>query len=95
MAEDGPRMMNSTMRALGPVRWYRYAAEAADAYYGQAAAAGGGPTNGKLVRVPGICWHGIKNISDGPSMHIHFVNRLYEYTDPDEERRPWNDDLIV
>jgi len=23
------------------------------------------------------------------------VNRLYDYADPDEERRPWNDQTII
>jgi len=65
------------------------------------------PTKGKLVeiiassqklqivRIPGIYWHGSKNISNEPSLLIYFVNRLYDYQNPDEERRPWNDPKIV
>lgn len=65
------------------------------------------PTKGKLaeiiassqkpqiVRIPGIYWHGIKNISNEPSLLIYFVNRLYDYQNPDEERRPWNDPTII
>ncbi len=65
------------------------------------------PTKGKLVeiiasshqpqvvRIPGLYWHGFKNISDEPSLLIYFVNRLYDYQNPDEERRPWNDPKII
>lgn len=66
-----------------------------------------GPTKGKLVeiitsshqpqvvRIPGIYWHGSKNISSEPSLLIYFVNRLYDYQNPDEQRRPWNDPTII
>jgi dTDP-4-dehydrorhamnose 3,5-epimerase len=65
------------------------------------------PSNGKLVeiiassykpqlvRVPGIYWHGTKTVSNQPSLTTYFVNRLYDYQDPDEERRPWNDPKII
>jgi len=49
----------------------------------------------QIVRIPGIYWHGSKNISDEPSMLIYFVNKLYDYQNPDEERRPWNDPKII
>ena len=48
-----------------------------------------------LVRIPGHYWHGTKNISDELSMTVYFTNRLYDAKNPDEERRPWNDPLIV
>ncbi len=48
-----------------------------------------------LVRIPGFYWHGTRTISDEPSMTIYFVNRLYDYQNPDEVRRPWNDPEIV
>jgi len=66
-----------------------------------------GPTKGKLVeivssshqlrivRIPGIYWHGTKTVSSGPSLLVYFVNRNYDYQNPDEERRPWNDPEIV
>jgi len=66
-----------------------------------------GPTKGKLVeiiasshkpqvvRIPGIYWHGSKNIGSEPSLLIYFVNRLYDYQNPDEQRRPWNDPTII
>ena len=49
----------------------------------------------QLVRIPGIYWHGSKNVSDEPSLLIYFVNRLYDYQNPDEERRPWNDSKVI
>ena len=48
-----------------------------------------------IVRVPGIYWHGSKNIGNEPSLLIYFVTRLYDYQNPDEERRPWNDPKIT
>lgn len=49
----------------------------------------------QLVRIPGYYWHGSKNVADMPSVLVYFVNRLYDYQSPDEERRPWNDPAIV
>jgi dTDP-4-dehydrorhamnose 3,5-epimerase len=49
----------------------------------------------QLVRIPGIYWHGFKNINDEPSLLVYFVNRLYDARNPDEERRPWNDPGII
>jgi len=48
-----------------------------------------------LVRIPGHYWHGTKTISSEPSLTVYFVNRLYDYKNPDEERRAWNDINIV
>jgi len=68
---------------------------------------GDGPTKGKLVeiitsshkpqvvRIPGIYWHGTKTISSEPSLLVYFTTRLYNYQNPDEERRPWNDPTII
>jgi len=65
------------------------------------------PTNGKLVeivatehklqvvRIPGIYWHGTKTVSSEPSLTVYFVTNMYDYSDPDEERRPWNDSTII
>lgn len=67
----------------------------------------GSPTYGKLVeivvseerlqvvRIPGHYWHGMKTVSHKPSRTLYFVNRLYEYANPDEEHRPWNDSSII
>ncbi len=49
----------------------------------------------QVVRIPGHYWHGTKTIGDKPSYTIYFVNNLYDYGAPDEERRPWNDSSII
>lgn len=49
----------------------------------------------QLVRMPGIYWHGARNISNEPSLLIYFVTRLYDCQNPDEERRPWDDPKII
>jgi dTDP-4-dehydrorhamnose 3,5-epimerase len=49
----------------------------------------------QIVRVPGRFWHGTKTLGYKPSLTVYFVNRLYDYKNPDEERRPWNDQSIV
>lgn len=66
-----------------------------------------GPTKGKLVemvssshnvqvvRIPGIYWHGTKTVSNEPSLLVYFTTKLYDYQNPDEERRPWNDPTII
>jgi dTDP-4-dehydrorhamnose 3,5-epimerase len=67
----------------------------------------GSPTRGHLVevvlsedrmqilRVPGKYWHGFKVVSHEPAYLIYFVNKLYDYANPDEERRSWNDPSII
>ncbi len=49
----------------------------------------------QVVRIPGKYWHGTKTISPEPSLTFYLVNRLYDYAQPDEERRAWNDPAIV
>lgn len=49
----------------------------------------------RVVRVPGHYWHGFKAIGAEPAMLVYFTNRLYDYDDPDEVRRPWDDPAIV
>ena len=49
----------------------------------------------QVVRIPGIYWHGSKNVSNEPSLLIYFTTRLYDAQNPDEERRPWNDSAII
>jgi dTDP-4-dehydrorhamnose 3,5-epimerase len=34
-------------------------------------------------------------VSDTPSLTLYFVNRLYDYKNPDELRRSWNDASII
>lgn len=48
-----------------------------------------------LVRIPGLYYHGTKTISSEPSLTVYFATRLYDYKNPDEERRPWNDPKII
>ena len=48
-----------------------------------------------IVRIPGKYWHGTKTVSSEPSLTVYFVTRLYDYENPDEHRRPWNDPTIV
>jgi len=49
----------------------------------------------QIVRVPGKYWHGFKAIGNEPAWLLYFVNKLYDYNDPDEKRRPWNDPKII
>jgi dTDP-4-dehydrorhamnose 3,5-epimerase len=49
----------------------------------------------QIVRIPGHYWHGFKNIGDKKAAVVYLVNRLYDYKNPDEERRPWNDVSII
>jgi len=48
-----------------------------------------------VVRIPGEYWHGTKTVSNEPSLTVYFVTRLYDYKNPDEERRPWNDRTLI
>ncbi|MCS7136154.1 MAG: dTDP-4-dehydrorhamnose 3,5-epimerase family protein [Nitrososphaerota archaeon] len=49
----------------------------------------------QLLRIPGHYWHGFKAIAPEPTLTLYFTNRLYDYSKPDEERRPWNDQRII
>jgi dTDP-4-dehydrorhamnose 3,5-epimerase len=49
----------------------------------------------QILRIPGEYWHGFKVLSSEPAYLIYFVNRLYDYSSPDEERRPWNDPKVI
>jgi dTDP-4-dehydrorhamnose 3,5-epimerase len=51
--------------------------------------------NLQLVRMPGHYWHGFKALGDEPAMLLYFTTNLYDYSAPDEERRPWNDPTLV
>ncbi len=48
-----------------------------------------------LIRIPGHYFHGFKAIADEPSLMIYFVNKIYNYKNPDEERIPWDDQSII
>ncbi len=49
----------------------------------------------QIVKVPGNFWHGTKTIGDEPSYTVYFLNNLYNYEDPDEERISWDDPSII
>ena len=49
----------------------------------------------QVVRMPGHYWHGVKTIGTDISILVYFINNLYDYKSPDEERRPWNDEKII
>lgn len=49
----------------------------------------------QVIRMPGQYWHGFRSIGQEPATLIYFTNRLYDPADPDEVRRPWNDEKIV
>ncbi len=49
----------------------------------------------QVVRINGKYWHGTKTLGFEPSLTVYAVNRLYDSKNPDEERRPWNDQGVV
>ena len=51
--------------------------------------------NPQIIKIPGHLWHGTKNIGTIPSETIYFMNNLYDYDNPDEERIEWNDPSII
>jgi dTDP-4-dehydrorhamnose 3,5-epimerase len=51
--------------------------------------------NLQIVRMPGHYWHGFKAIGNKPAMLLYFTTKLYDHANPDEERRPWDDQTLV
>ncbi len=51
--------------------------------------------NLQILRAPGHYWHGFKVIGTETALLLYFTTGLYDYKNPDEERRPWNDPDIV
>jgi len=51
--------------------------------------------NLQVVKVPGHYWHGFKVVGNETAMLCYFVNKLYDYSKPDELRKAWNDASIV
>jgi dTDP-4-dehydrorhamnose 3,5-epimerase len=49
----------------------------------------------QIVRIPGHYWHGFKVIGNKKAWLVYFTTKLYDYKNPDEERRPWNDKTII
>ncbi len=51
--------------------------------------------NLQVVRMPGHYWHGFKALGNEPVMLLYFTTNLYDNTNPDEERRAWDDSTII
>lgn len=51
--------------------------------------------NMQIVRMPGHYWHGFKALGAEPAIVLYFTTNLYDHANPDEERRPWNDQTII
>lgn len=51
--------------------------------------------NPELVRIPGSYWHGYKVIGAKPALVVYFFNKLYDYKNPDELRKPFDDLSII
>jgi len=49
----------------------------------------------QVVRMPGHYWHGFKAFGNEPAMLLYFTTNLYDPTNPDEERRSWNDPTLI
>jgi dTDP-4-dehydrorhamnose 3,5-epimerase len=52
-------------------------------------------TDLQVVRIPGHYWHGFKVVGNEKARLVYFTTKLYDYMNPDEERRPWNDKKIL
>ena len=51
--------------------------------------------NLQSVKVLGKYWHGFRVIGYKPAILVYFTNKLYNHSNPDELRRPWNDQAII
>lgn len=51
--------------------------------------------NLQAVRLPGHYWHGFKALGNERAMLLYFTTKLYDYDNPDEERRSWNDQTLM
>jgi dTDP-4-dehydrorhamnose 3,5-epimerase len=51
--------------------------------------------NLQVVRIPGQYWHGFKALGNETAILLYFTTNLYDYSYPDEERRPWNDQTFI
>ena len=49
----------------------------------------------EIIMMPGHLWHGTKNIGSETSETIYFINNLYDYDNPDEERKNFDDASII
>ena len=46
------------------------------------------PARPMLVAIPPYVWHGVQNLSGGPSEFVNLFDRPYDYENPDEWRLP-------
>ena len=51
--------------------------------------------NLQIVKIPGYYWHGFKVVGNETAKLVYLVNRLYDYSKPDELRKAWNDPSIA
>lgn len=49
----------------------------------------------RVIRVPGFYWHGTKCVGNEASTVLYFMTKIYDYKNPDEERRHWDDPSII
>jgi dTDP-4-dehydrorhamnose 3,5-epimerase len=49
----------------------------------------------QLVRIPGHYWHGFKALGNKLALLLYLTSNLYDHTNPDEERRPWDDSTFI
>jgi dTDP-4-dehydrorhamnose 3,5-epimerase len=49
----------------------------------------------QVVRMPGHYWHGFKAVGSEPAMLLYFTTNLYDPSNPDEERRAWDDPTLI
>lgn len=49
----------------------------------------------QVLKMPGHYWHGFKAVGNETAFLVYFTTRLYDYQNPDEERRLWDDSKIV
>ncbi len=49
----------------------------------------------QLVRMPGYYWHGFKTLGNEPAMIVYFTTNIYNASEPDEERRSWDDSTLI
>ncbi len=53
-----------------------------------------GENNPMLVKIPPMVYHGWKCISETESLVVNMTSEVYNYKDPDEIRKPWDDSEI-
>jgi len=49
----------------------------------------------QCVRIPGYYYHGYMVLGNEPALLVYLTTKLYDYKNPDEERRPWDDPTVL